>query len=151
MYFFSKIVHRKKCFVHITTHHCNMRFWIIFDSLFYKNFSNFMLDLKRSLSIFLHLTQIKTKPLVEMDGFEPTASCLRSTRSPSWATPPLFYLTLLLVEVNGIEPMTSCLQSTRSPSWAIPPLLSIRLFLKWSSGGPGRTWTSDPTLIKRVL
>ena len=46
-----------------------------------------------------------------------------------------------MVEPDGIEPTTWSLQSYRSPNWATPP----------KSGGPGRTWTSDPTLIKRVL
>ena len=48
----------------------------------------------------------------------------------------------LLVEVNGIEPMTYALQTRRSPSWAIPPAYY---------GGPGKTWTSDLTLIRRAL
>lgn len=63
------------------------------------------------------------------------------------------YNTWYLVEANGIEPMTPCLQSRCSTNWAMPPVFfSLGLSNGFKQfGGSGRTWTSDPTLIKRVL
>ena len=55
---------------------------------------------------------------------------------------------LFFLEPVGIEPTTPCLQSRCSPSWAMAP---ISLLLAPSVSGPGWTWTTDPTLIKRVL
>ncbi len=60
-------------------------FLILLDSwLFYfSSFSLFFFDL------------LCCSFLVEMIGFEPMTSCLRSTRSPNWATPPIWYGFLL--------------------------------------------------------
>ncbi len=61
--------------------------------------------------------------LVEMVGIEPTTSCLQSTRSPNWATPPnkphLHFnhrndQQYIAVGQGGLEPPTSRLSSARS-------------------------------------
>ena len=60
----------------------------------------------------------------------------------------------LMVEPIGIEPTTSWMQIRRSPKWATAPhLKSIEIDSGPGEidGGPGKTWTSDLTLIKRAL
>ena len=69
--------------------------------------------------------------MVEVNGFEPMASCVQGRRSPSWATPPIvksenrtaLYLDIqasnlscerTVVGLDGVEPSTSRLSGVRS-------------------------------------
>ena len=70
--------------------------------------------------------------MVEVNGFEPMASCVQGRRSPNWATPPqivdlilnieeiqhhcflLFNLQSTVVGLDGFEPSTSRLSGVRS-------------------------------------
>ncbi len=70
--------------------------------------------------------------MVEVNGFEPMASCVQSRRSPIWATPPkilnikvlntpshhysIFNIrfSIKVVGLDGVEPSTSRLSGVRS-------------------------------------
>ena len=54
-----------------------------------------------------------------------------------------------MVEADGIEPTTPCLQSRWLSQLSYAPKEGTQS--QQPRGGPGRTRTSDPTLIKRVL
>ena len=93
---------------------------------------------KLSISLFLRLTDHwqfnKSTKVVEVNGFEPMASCVQGRRSPSWATPPKISRILDC----GFWIFYSTIQNLESE-------IQIR------DGGPGWSWTIDLTLIRRAL
>ena len=69
------------------------------------------------------LPSIFNSKLVEIVGIEPATSCLQGRRSPSWAKPPYFHLTIFeVVGQNGLEPSTSRLSVVCSSQLSYWPI-----------------------------
>ena len=69
--------------------------WLVSDLSFHLNFNY-------ALCILHSALQLVSSCLVEMMGFEPMTPCLQGRCSPSWATPP-FYWVLLFISVFFID------------------------------------------------
>ena len=60
--------------------------------------------------------------MVEANGIEPMTSCLQSTRSPNWATPPFQYSELWWAkEDSNLRP--HAYQACALTNWATSPFL----------------------------
>ena len=86
---------------------------------------------------------VRLNALVEMMGFEPMTPCLQGRCSPSWATPPFYWvllLHLLFQSLEWISPLhdrVSIELSSRTVSRKVfSPLQSLTSVFGMGTGGP---------------
>ena len=91
-------------------------------------------SMKHQRLLLFQSTSYLSSCVVEISGIEPLTSCLQGRRSPSWAKPPYFHLTIFeVVGQNGLEPSTSRLSVVCSSQLSYWPIFA-HFFLVEISG-----------------
>ena len=80
-------------------------------------------SMKHQRLLLFQSTSYLSSCVVEISGIEPLTSCLQGRRSPSWAKPPYFHITIFeVVGQNGLEPSTSRLSVVCSSQLSYWPI-----------------------------